>query len=97
MEQKPFKTENLCQACILRLDHIIKQMANLKIAIYNNKTILNFKEARDYTGLSSSQLYKLTRTNAIPCHRPSGRLIYFDKQELDNWLCHNNEKQTETP
>lgn len=88
----PHKTENQCQACILRLDYIIKQMRQLKTAIYNNKSVLNFNEAHDYTGLSKSQLYKLTRQNGIPCHRPSGRLIFFNKQELDEWLCNNSDR-----
>ena len=88
----PAKTETQCQACMLRLDYIIKQMKRLRTAIYNNKSVLNFNEAQDYTGLSKSQLYKLTRQNRIPCHRPSGRLIFFNKQELDEWLGGNPDK-----
>ena len=85
--KNPSQPAQRCQSCLLRLDYIIKQMKQLKSAIYNTKKVLNFKEAREYTGLSNSQLYKLTRNNQIPCHRPSGRLIYFDKDELDKWLC----------
>lgn len=90
--KNPTGAEPRCQACMLRLDYIIKQMKQLKTAIYNNKSILNFNEAHDYTGLSKSQLYKLTRLNEIPCHRPSGRLIFFNKEELDKWLCGNQDE-----
>lgn len=79
-----------CRKCILRLDYIIKQLGILRKETYRNKTTLNFREAKDYTGLSSSQLYKLTRLNVIPCYRPTGRLIYFNKEELDAWLMSNS-------
>ncbi len=79
-----------CRKCILRLDYIIKQLSVLRKESYMAKTILNFKEAKDYTGLSSSQLYKLTRLNVIPCYRPTGRLIYFNREELDTWLMSNS-------
>lgn len=85
--KNPNQPDQRCQSCLLRLDYIIKQIKQLKSAIYSTKKVLNFKEAQEYTGLSNSQLYKLTRINQIPCHRPSGRLIYFDKDELDKWLC----------
>lgn len=84
-----------CRKCMLRLDYIIKQLGVLRKESYREKTVLNFKEAKDYTGLSSSQLYKMTRLNIIPCYRPTGRLIYFNREELDTWLMSNTETDKE--
>ena len=52
---------------------------------------LHFKEACRYTGLSDSQLYKLTKAGKVPHYKPSGKLLFFSKRELDGWLCRNHE------
>ena len=54
-----------------------------------------YKEACLYMGLSRSQLYKLAKNGHIPHYRPSGKLLYFNKQELDEWLCRNQVEETE--
>ena len=42
-----------------------------------------------YTGLSKSYLYKLTSTGGIPCYKPQGKMVYFNKIEIDGWLLQN--------
>ena len=41
------------------------------------------------TGMSKSHLYKLTCSRQIPFYRPNGKLVYFDRQELEGWLKQN--------
>ncbi|RFN60384.1 helix-turn-helix domain-containing protein [Marixanthomonas ophiurae] len=53
------------------------------------KTVLNFNEACAYLELSQSHLYKLTSTNAVPHYKPNGKKIYFQREELDQWLLRN--------
>lgn len=53
------------------------------------KTILTFDEASKYTGMSKSYLYKLTSGRKIAHSKPSGKLIFFNKEDLDNWLLSN--------
>lgn len=53
------------------------------------KNILTFSEAADYTGMSKSYLYKLTSTGAIPHYKPSGKLTYFNREELEAWVFSN--------
>ena len=67
----------------------------LKLSMFCIKKTLNFKEACLYMGLSKSQLYKLAKNGHIPHYRPSGKLLYFNKQELDEWLCRNQVEETE--
>lgn len=44
-----------------------------------------FGEALEITGLSKSTLYKLSASNAIPCKRYAGKLI-FSRKELTDWV-----------
>ena len=34
-------------------------------------------------------LYKLTSSGGIPCFKPQGKMVYFNKQEVDQWLMQN--------
>lgn len=54
--------------------------------------ILNFKQAAEFLGISSSALYKITHKRAITFYKPSGKLIYFKKSELIKWLLSNEQK-----
>lgn len=80
----------MCSSCLLKLSYIIARMEKIESALYSIKGTLNFKEAREYLDLSNSQLYKLTRNGDIPYYKPTGKLIYFNKQELDEWVCQNH-------
>ena len=52
---------------------------------------LNFKEACTYLGYAPSYLYKLTYKNVIPHYKPTGKIIFFSKNELDEWIFTNGE------
>lgn len=54
-----------------------------------SKIVLSFKEAQEYSGMSGSYLYKLTSRQQIPHYKPSGKLIYFKREELEAWLLQN--------
>lgn len=56
------------------------------------KDIFNMSETVDYTGLAKSTIYKLVHNRAIPCHKPNGKLLYFRKEDLDNYLTRNRIK-----
>lgn len=47
---------------------------------------INFKEACAYLGYAPSYMYKLTSTGKIPHHKPSGKILFFSKIELDEWI-----------
>lgn len=51
-----------------------------------NKKVLTFDEASKYTGLSKSSLYKMTSQKLIPHYKPNGKMIYFDREELECFL-----------
>lgn len=65
------------------------RLRNIESLLLLQKVVLNFNEVAAYTGLSKSYLYKLTSTAGIPCYKPQGKQIYFNKQEIDQWLLQN--------
>ncbi len=71
---------------IERLDRIEKM---LKTQQTIQKQVLNFNETCTYLELSHSHLYKLTSTSAIPYYKPNGKKLYFQREELDQWLLRN--------
>ena len=50
------------------------------------KNILSFNEATGYLNVKKSTLYKLTHNREITYYKPNGKLIYFKKEDLDNWM-----------
>lgn len=55
----------------------------------SQKRVLTFKEAAIYSGRSSSNLYKLTSAGGIPHSKPESKMIYIDREELENWMLRN--------
>lgn len=53
------------------------------------KEILSLQEAAAYINRSKSFLYKLTFTRKIPYYLPAGKVIYFKRLELDEWITKN--------
>lgn len=51
-----------------------------------SKNVLNFEEACEYTGFRASYLYKLTSTGKIPHYKPYGKMIFFRREELEEFL-----------
>ncbi len=59
----------------------------------NNKNILTLDEVVSYIGFSQKQIYMLTSTRVIPHYKPSGRKLFFKKDEIDEWKQKRLEKQ----
>lgn len=77
------------------LSRLEKQIADLQANLLSQKTVLTFGEAARYTGFSRSYLYKLTHLQKIPCSKPAGKMLFFDRAELDNWLLTNQAQREE--
>jgi excisionase family DNA binding protein len=71
---------------------ILEQLDRIEKMVSANKRVLSFDEACQYTGISRSYMYKLTARGEIPFSKPRGKLIYFDKEKLDNWLLSHQSK-----
>ncbi|WP_294587272.1 helix-turn-helix domain-containing protein [uncultured Phocaeicola sp.] len=69
----------------------LKQVADLITAntIFCTKEVLTSDEAARYMGVSKSYLYKLTMNQQIPHYKPMGKMCYFNRLELEQWLQNN--------
>ncbi|MDT3697428.1 MAG: helix-turn-helix domain-containing protein [Ignavibacterium sp.] len=71
----------------MKKEEIKKQLEEIKTLLRKqNDQPLNFVQAAQYLGFSHSYLYKLTSRKIIPCHRPTGKMLFFSKVELDEWI-----------
>lgn len=80
---------------IITLSDVNNKLDILTKAILSNKQTPSIDEAAIYATLSVSYLYKLTSTQQIPHFKPRGKIIYFDRAELDEWLRQNRVKTTD--
>lgn len=73
----------------LKIDQKLDKIERL---LLSNKKVLTFEEACEYTGIKASYMYKLTSSQSIPHSKPNGKVIFFDKEKLDDWLLRNESK-----
>ncbi len=69
----------------------LQQVADLVTANIINctKEVLTSDEAARYMGIKKSYLYKLTMRQEIPHYKPLGKMCYFNRVELEQWLQSN--------
>ena len=65
------------------------RVEELEQMLFLTKNVLSFDEASKFLNLSRSYLYKLTSGNLIPHYKPQGKMLYFEKVELEAWLRQN--------
>lgn len=68
---------------IVELQERVKRLENL---CYTTKEVLTLEEASAFLGIAKSTLYKMTHTNVIPYFKPAGKLIFFEKKALLDWV-----------
>lgn len=71
---------------------IINKLDRIEKHIFGLKTILNVEELSDYTGFKKSYIYKLVHHNLIPYSKPNGKVLFFDRNKIDEWLMSNSTK-----
>lgn len=57
--------------------------------LFCTKEVLTSDEAAKYMGISKSYLYKLTMRKEIPHYKPMGKVCYFNRTELEQFLQSN--------
>ena len=65
------------------------RVEELESMLFLTKNVLSFDEASTFLNLSKGYLYKLTAGNLIPHYKPQGKMLYFEKSELEAWLRQN--------
>ncbi len=76
---------------------IESRLEQIERMLHEQKTVLSFSEAAKYTGFSRSYLYKLTSAGIIPHYKPTGKMLFFKKSEIDEWLLSPKKDRTINP
>lgn len=72
-------------------EKLIERIDELEKMVKQTKHVLGFSEACKYIGVSGSLLYKLTAAKEVPHYKPRGKMIYFNREEIDEWLLQNKQ------
>ena len=87
------ETENMIEThTTMNLEHERKiadlqaRVRSLENLCFTTKEVLNLEEAALFLGISRSMLYKLTHAGEIAFYKPAGKLIFFEKCHLLEWV-----------
>ncbi|SCY00667.1 transcriptional regulator, AlpA family [Nonlabens sp. Hel1_33_55] len=71
------------------------QLNRIEDALCNNKAVLTADEVSLFTGLSKKYIYTLTSKKQIPFYKPLGKVLYFSKKEVEEWMLTNGVKSSQ--
>ena len=77
MNKEKNQTENSVLQTLESIENLLKKKENKPLSL---------KEAAAYLGFRPSYLYKLTHKKLIRFYKPSGKMLFFSKSELDDWI-----------
>ena len=67
-----------------------ERLYRIEKLLISNKKVLTFDEACTYSGISRAYMYSLTSKGKIPFSKPLGKVIFFSKEKLEQWLLKNH-------
>lgn len=68
---------------------ILKELKKISSLLIQQKKVITLDEFCSYTGISKAYAYKLTSSAKIKFYRPLGKMIYFDLEEVNEFLKQN--------
>lgn len=72
-----------------KIEKTLCQIADLLQQLKDKqREFLDFNQAKDFLGVGTSTLYKLTSERKIKYYKPTGKLL-FKKSDLEDWLTRN--------
>lgn len=74
---------------------IIHKLNRIEKYIFGLKEVFNVEELSHYTGFKKSYIYKLVHKNSIPFSKPSGKVLFFERKKIDEWLLKNSHKSND--
>jgi excisionase family DNA binding protein len=81
------KNENIAHVrCMGMMFELSDRMKRMHHTLYSIKGKLTFSEAREYLGVSQTELNALVRNKSVACTKLSAKKYLFDAAELDAYL-----------
>jgi excisionase family DNA binding protein len=65
-----------------------KETESVTVQDHVNKPMMA-QEAADFLGFSKGYLYKLVSAKKIACFQPGGKILYFRRNDLENYAYRN--------
>lgn len=75
--------EKIINELVERINELSEKLEKRQSA---TKEFLTTEEAACYLGCSAANIYKLTMNREIPHFKPSGKMMYFKRGDLDAWI-----------
>lgn len=72
-----------------QIEELQKRMDAVEDILDNAKDVLSVEEAARFMDIARSSLYKMTSDRSIPFYRPNGKMIYFEKADILEWIRKN--------
>ena len=69
-----------------RFAELQERVDKLESICFASKEVLTLEEAAAFLGVKKSTLYKMTHFSQIPYYKPAGKLIFFEKSALLDWV-----------
>jgi len=86
MEEKITKTSGMDPEQERRFAELQERVDKLESICFASKEVLNLEEAAAFLGIKKSTLYKMTHFSQVPYYKPAGKLIFFEKSVLLDWV-----------
>lgn len=72
-----------------REQNIQELLKKIQDAELTQKKVLTVDEACKYTGFAKSYIYKLVHYKKIGYYKPLGKVLFFDREDLEKFLLSN--------
>ena len=86
VQQKNVRKDSRLQR---QIEELQKRMDAVEDNLDNAKEVLSVEEAARFMDIARSSLYKMTSDRSIPFYRPNGKMIYFEKADILEWIRKN--------
>ena len=86
VQQKNVRKDSRLQR---QIEELQKRMDAVEDSLDNAKEVLSVEEAARFMDIARSSLYKMTSDRSIPFYRPNGKMIYFEKTDILEWIRKN--------
>ena len=78
-------------------EKVLSELQEIKqLALLGAKTVLTVNEAAIILGVSVYNVYRKVSEREIPHYKsPGGKIVYFNKPELESWMMQNKVKTSD--
>ena len=86
VQQKNVRKDSRLQR---QIEELQKRMDTVEDILDNAKEVLSVEEAARFMDIARNSLYKMTSDRSIPFYQPNGKMIYFEKADILEWIRKN--------